>query len=102
MKNTKILFVWCIILLCVYSEPQKPIGMNYHFGPGIEPIRRYIQNIQNGYFVDIGCNDPVFGSTTIFLRRLGWDGVNVDANPNNTRKFNLLRPQQVNLNYVVG
>ena len=102
MKNSKILFLWCVIFLYVYSEPQKPIGMNYHFGPGIEPIRRYIQNIQNGYYVDIGCNDPVFASTTVFLRTKGWDGVNVDANPNNTIRFNLLRPQQVNLNYAVG
>lgn len=33
----------------------------------------------HGFYVDIGCNLPDFGSNTSFLRDRGWDGIAVDG-----------------------
>lgn len=43
-------------------------------------IRDFFQDRRNGFFVDIGCADPVEGSTTYYLEKhLGWKGIAVDA-----------------------
>lgn len=36
---------------------------------------------EHGQFLDIGANDGVTGSNTLFLERRGWDGLCVDADP---------------------
>lgn len=33
-----------------------------------------------GYYVDVGCFDPVFNSNTAFLRDRGWNGLAIDGN----------------------
>lgn len=32
----------------------------------------------------------------------GWDGVNIDANPSRANRFFMERPDQTNLNFVIG
>lgn len=41
-----------------------------------------------GFFLDIGCADPIVNSTTAFLREAGWDGIGVDGNPNYVHRWN--------------
>ncbi|MGB7195345.1 MAG: FkbM family methyltransferase [Collimonas pratensis] len=36
---------------------------------------------KEGYYVDIGCGWPEMNSNTAFLRKRGWSGLCVDANP---------------------
>jgi FkbM family methyltransferase len=36
---------------------------------------------RKGFYVDIGCHDPVQLSNTLLLYQAGWRGVNVDAQP---------------------
>lgn len=48
---------------------------------------------QNGYYVDVGCNHPVFLSNTYSLYRKGWRGLCVDANPVIAKKYKYLRPK---------
>ena len=63
---------------------------------------KYFFDIENGYYCDIGAYDPIFKSTTLNLFSLGWNGINVDASFNRMRSFNMLRPNQVNLNTAIG
>jgi hypothetical protein len=36
----------------------------------------------NGYFLDLGCNEPVKYNNTALLEQMGWSGILVDYDPN--------------------
>ena len=46
-----------------------------------------------GFYVDVGCNHPVFLSNTYSLYRKGWRGVCIDANPTLIEKYAIYRPK---------
>lgn len=55
-----------------------------------------------GYFVDVGAYDPwKFSNTANFYKR-GWSGINIDPRPGFKRRFDKLRPRDLNLEYAVG
>jgi hypothetical protein len=45
-----------------------------------------------GFYVEVGCNEPRFISNTFLFYRRGWRGVCVDANERLIRKFGYIRP----------
>ena len=55
-----------------------------------------------GKYLDIGAHHPIRYSNTLALNKLGWRGVNIDANPNLLQDFEKFRPRDVNLCGVVG
>ena len=44
-------------------------------------VREFFQNKPDGFFVDVGANDPVFNSQTWHLEQLGWDGILIEPLP---------------------
>ena len=48
--------------------------------------------IHEGFYVDVGCNEPRFISNTFLLYRRGWRGICIDANENLIRKYRRIRP----------
>jgi FkbM family methyltransferase len=50
-----------------------------------------------GFYVDIGAHHPIRLSNTQLFYELGWDGVNIDANPGSMRVFNIIRKRDINL-----
>ena len=46
---------------------------------------------RTGYYVDVGCNDPVSHSNTWRLYQLGWNGLCIDADHEVTRRFDNVR-----------
>ncbi len=41
-----------------------------------------LQNKKNGYFIDIGCNQPKYGNNTYVLEKnFSWNGIVVEPNP---------------------
>lgn len=48
---------------------------------------RFVYNLlyknNNGYFIDIGSNDPIIGNNTYFLESVGWNGICIES-----QKFN--------------
>jgi FkbM family methyltransferase len=44
-------------------------------------IRDFFQNKVNGFYVDVGANEPVFNSQTWHLEQLGWDGILIEPLP---------------------
>ena len=55
-----------------------------------------------GWYVDFGCYHPIQYSNTMMLSLRGWNGLNIDADPDAIRLFNELRPKDINVNYGVG
>ncbi len=59
-------------------------------------------DIENGFYIDVGANDPVKMSVTKSFYLRGWNGINIEPLPN---KYELLlndRKRDINLNFGVG
>jgi FkbM family methyltransferase len=50
---------------------------------------------EEGFYVDVGCNHPVFLSNTYLFYRRGWKGICVDPNQDLIDTFALFRPRDV-------
>ena len=52
----------------------------YHFAEFGEDIfvRRFFQNQNQGFYVDVGCYHPIKSSLTYYLYRKNWRGLNID------------------------
>jgi len=57
---------------------------------------------EKGFFVDIGAYHPVKFSNTYLFYINGWNGINVDANPNSINLFNKTRPKDININMAIS
>ena len=53
-------------------------------------------------WIDIGAHHPKYLNNTYFFYKMGFRGINIDANPYAISKFKFLRRGDVNLNYGLG
>ena len=44
-------------------------------------IRSFFYNKPDGYYIDIGANEPIIQSQTYHLEKLGWRGLLIEALP---------------------
>ena len=47
---------------------------------------------RSGFYLDIGCADPIIYNNTVWLDTMGWDGRCFDVNPNSVNAVNQRRP----------
>lgn len=60
-------------------------------------LDRMMERQQTGFYVDVGAHHPVrFSNTYLFYRR-GWRGINIDAQPGSMKKFERVRPRDINI-----
>jgi FkbM family methyltransferase len=55
-------------------------------------LKFLLRDRQDGVYVDIGCNTPIYFSNTFFLYVSGWNGICVDANERLCQQFRKARP----------
>ena len=65
-------------------------------------LEKYFKEIDNGFYVDIGCYHPIQYNNTILLYQKGWRGINIDINEFSIKLFNFCRPDDLNLNLAVS
>ena len=65
-------------------------------------IKNYFKNIDDGFYVDVGCNQPKINSLTFFLYQKGWTGMNLDISKRCTDLYDHFRKNDTNLNISVG
>lgn len=56
----------------------------------------------SGYYVDVGCNHPIFISNTFSFYRKGWRGICIDANKSLVNKYSYLRPRDKAVHALVS
>ena len=56
-----------------------------------------LANIQHGFYVDIGAHHPIKFSNTYYFYKRGWKGINIDPLPGTKRKFDKIRPLDINV-----
>jgi FkbM family methyltransferase len=65
-------------------------------------LRRALQDIECGFYVDIGAADPDADSVTRWFYDNGWRGINVEPNPRFFARLEERRPEDRNLQCVIG
>ena len=61
-----------------------------------------LYDIENGFYIDIGANDPDLISVTKAFYLAGWKGINIEPLPNKYNSLLLKRPKDINLKIGVG
>lgn len=85
--------------LAAFVEREETL---YSQGQEEELIRWFFQDQEFGFYVDIGCSDYKFGSTTFYLEEhLGWRGIGVDAQPGYVEGWREHRPHSKYFWYAV-
>ncbi len=69
-----------------YSQDQEDLFIN-----------NYFKNIDNGFYLDIGCYHPIKYSNTALLHNRGWQGINIDMNQTSIDLFKILRKKDKNI-----
>jgi FkbM family methyltransferase len=60
-------------------------------------LNRLLDGKIQGFYVDVGAHHPVrFSNTYLFYKR-GWHGINIDAMPGSMKKFDKVRPRDINI-----
>ena len=55
----------------------------------------FLGKSDQGYYVEVGANDPVFRSQTYFLEQRGWTGILVEPLPNLCQALRAKRPRSI-------
>jgi len=65
-------------------------------------IVKALKNINNGFFVDVGCYHPLHLNNTYLLFKKNWRGINVDLSELSIDLFNSIRSEDININSAVS
>lgn len=60
-------------------------------------LRRLFVNQTSGFYVDVGAHHPKRFSNTYHFYKIGWRGINIDAMPQSMKRFERVRPRDINL-----
>jgi FkbM family methyltransferase len=63
---------------------------------------RALGHVKNGYYIDVGANDPVEHSVTKAFYDAGWSGISIEPLPAFHQSFLNERPRDVNLAVAAG
>lgn len=63
---------------------------------------RALGHIQNGFYIDVGANDPEEHSVTKAFYDAGWRGINIEPLPSFHQAFVVQRPRDINLAIAAG
>jgi FkbM family methyltransferase len=76
-----------------YSQCGEDILINYIFS---------LRGIVKPSYIDIGANHPFFINNTALFYERGCRGINIEANPNLLKQFEIDRPHDINLNIGIS
>ena len=63
---------------------------------------RALGHIKNGFYIDVGANDPELHSVTKAFYDAGWWGINIEPMPSYHAVFAAQRPRDINLTVAAG
>jgi len=65
-------------------------------------IDRMFASLNNGIYVDVGCNHPIKFNNTYLLYKRGWSGINIDFDSKSIKEFKKYRPRDYNVKKIVS
>ncbi|WP_440915274.1 FkbM family methyltransferase [Candidatus Pelagibacter sp.] len=99
-KILKIKFFYNLYKLLKIFKNNKP---SHYYAEFAEDVftDRILRNLNNGFYVDVGCYHPFKGSLTYRLYKRNWNGLNLDISKTSIDLFNISRNKDLNLNLAV-
>lgn len=86
----------------IKSVPRIALRQECYSQEGEDLVIARMFSKADGFYVDVGAHHPIRFSNTYLLYRRGWRGINIDAAPGSMNEFRHLRPDDVNLEYLVS
>lgn len=65
-------------------------------------LHRALQDVENGFYIDVGANDPIQDSVTKAFYDKNWHGINIEPEEEFFHKLQIDRPNDINLNLAVS
>lgn len=65
-------------------------------------LSRIFEGKKDGFYLDIGAHHPKRFSNTYLFYQKGWRGINIDPIPGIMKKFEVERPEDINLEIAIG
>ena len=66
-------------------------------------VNHFFKNKLNGFYVDVGCSNPISSNNTYLLyKNKNWSGINIDLDQKNIDLFNLVRKKDINIKAAVS
>jgi FkbM family methyltransferase len=65
-------------------------------------LNRVLQNVEAGFYIDVGAYDPLEESLTKLFYDKEWRGINIEPSPSRHERFVADRPGDVNLNLAAS
>ena len=83
---------------------RRSLGWRAQYGEDIviSELLKKIKVDNPGFFVDIGAHHPSIFSNTYVLYKRGWNGINIEADPELLKNFFNSRQRDINLNIGIG
>jgi len=63
---------------------------------------RALKNIEKGFYIDVGANDPSIESVTKAFYERGWNGINIEPISSHFTDLQIERPRDINLHCAAG
>lgn len=63
---------------------------------------RALQHVEQGFYIDVGANDPIIESVTKAFSERGWQGINIEPLQSHHVDLERDRPQDINLQCAAG
>ena len=65
-------------------------------------LYRALRDVEHGFYIDVGAQDPVIDSVTKAFYDRGWHGINIEPSTEYFQKLQSERPHDINLATAVG
>ena len=65
-------------------------------------LSNIFKGLQKGFYVDIGCNHPVYNNNTFLFYKRGWRGLNIDLDKSSIDLFNIYRKGDLNIHAALS
>lgn len=76
---------------------------SYSFGTIDILVNYFFKNKRDGFYVDVGCQNPISNNNTYLLyKNKNWNGLNIDLDQKNIDLFNLVRKRDLNIKAAVS
>ena len=65
-------------------------------------VEKYFRKKPLGFYIDVGCHNPIYLNNTFLLHKKKWKGINIDTSQFSIDLFNYMRPNDLNYNCAIS
>ena len=104
LYKKKLNFFKIIYFIYQYLKSKKILHKrSFHSNWGIDMMAEdFFKNKKKGFFIDVGCHQPLLNNNTYILYKKGWRGINVDLDFGAIDMFNFFRNEDTNIHAAVS